>query len=255
MKKLLLTLILLLPNLGAAQAITLPVLPGPGAAPVTLERKIVLTTANTVTFRGEVNGESTAKAMLELIDLNKVRGNSNYPIYLVLDSPGGSVPNGQDFIDFAVTIPNVHTISLFSASMASAIMQAIPGKRYVTKSSIVIFHRAKGRFQGQFEEGEVESQLNLWKKIIRNIEQVNASRIGIPLLDYKAKVANEWRLHGYDNLDQKVADEMVSISCSPQLIDKHEVVKMMSIFFSMKLEYSACPLIRVPLSSKGGDDV
>lgn len=238
MKKLILALALLLPNFGQANVVQ--------------TTEINLTSANTVNFRGPVTDESTAAVMLDLIEKVTDRGFSNYPIYLVLDSPGGSIEAGDDFISLVRTFKNVHTISIFSASMAAGIMQALPGKRYILRNSKIMFHRAKGRFQGQFEDGEVESQLALWKKVVRDMEVTNANRIGISLEDYKSKVVNEWWLYGKEAVEQKVADEVVTLKCSKKLMQEQETVTELTFFGAIKLTYSACPLIRVPIAIGGG---
>lgn len=206
--------------------------------------QIQLTTANTINFRGEVSMESITTAMLKLTELNKQRGRAKYPLYLVMDSPGGSIFAGDAFIQFVRTIPNVHTISLFAASMASAIVQANPGNRYVTRNAVMMFHRAKGGFEGQFEEGEVEQQLKLWKSIVLNMENTNADRIKIPLADYKAKVKDEWWMYGKEAVEQKTADVVVDVVCTPELIEKREIMLLMSMFGSAKAVFSACPLFR-----------
>lgn len=73
--------------------------------------KVVLNKNNCVVLRGEVTDESVTKAQLELVSLVLNRGMSNYPLYLVLDSPGGSLDAGASFIQFAKTIKNLHTIT------------------------------------------------------------------------------------------------------------------------------------------------
>lgn len=152
-----------------------------------------LTPENTVTYRGEINSASATAVMLELQRLSDERGKKDYPIYLVLDSGGGSIYAGDFFIQYMRTLKNIHTISIFSASMAAGIVEAVEGRRYITRNGVLMFHRAKGSFDGQFEEGEVESQLRLWKAIVLNMESINAARCGLPLADYKDKVKNEWR--------------------------------------------------------------
>ena len=213
-------------------------------------QNIVLGTANTITFRGPVDGSSITRAQLKLVELVKARGSKKYPLYLVLDSPGGSIIAGLAFEDFAKTIPNLHTITIFSASMAAGFVEALPGRRYILDTGILMFHRAKGGFEGQFEEGEVESQLKLWKEIVLKMENDSASRIGIPLSEYKAKVINEWWLFGASAVVQKAADEVVSITCTQDLIDEREIITQRMFIFVSTSEYSGCPLFRAPLPSK-----
>lgn len=220
------------------------------AVPTMASPKIVLTTANTVTFRGVVDGTSITKAQLKLVDLVKLRGKAKYPIYLVLDSPGGSIVAGQAFIEFAKNIPNLETITIFSASMAAGIVEALPGKRNITENGILMFHRASGGFEGQFEEGELESQLSLWKKIVRSMEQKNADRLGITLADYKARIVNEWWLFGSQAVLEKGMDQTVDLVCSQALIDERESVHQQVFIFTIESEFSGCPLFRAPLSKQ-----
>lgn len=213
-----------------------------------------LTAQNTVLIRGEIDELSVSKAQLALIDRIKQRGKANYPIYLVLDSPGGSIMAGLTFIDFAKTLYNVRTVSIFAASMASGIVEAIPGRRLVTEGGILMFHRAKGGFEGQFEEGELESELALWKTVVRSMEQKSADRVGLSLSAYKDKVRNEWWIYGSDNVVQKTADEIVSLTCSQELMDQREIIVEQVFIFQVKQEFSGCPLFRTPMPPKPGEE-
>jgi ATP-dependent protease ClpP protease subunit len=214
------------------------------------EELVELTTKNTVSIRTEINYSSVSKAETELQDLDRQRGNKTYPIYLVLDSPGGSIDAGNNFIEFAKTFNNVKTISMFSASMASAIVQSMPGERLVLSTSEMMFHRAKAQIQGQVETGELESELAHLKSIVRHMEQINADRIGISLLDYKAKVKDEWWIFGKDNIKEGTADRLVSIKCSDLLIRTVENVVLDIGFMEISGKISACPLLREVIISK-----
>lgn len=206
-----------------------------------------LTTGNTVVFRGVVDGGSITDAMLKLSELSRTRGKASYPIYLVLDSPGGSIDAGLSFIEYAKTLPNVQTVSIFAASMASGIVEALPGKRYVTNQGVLMFHRARGSLQGQFEEGELESELAFFKSIVLGMEKTNAARIGISIQDYKSKVMNEWWLCGQQAIGANAADAVVDLQCSQELVDSRTTLSAETIFGSYKLVFSGCPLFRAPL--------
>lgn len=209
-------------------------------------QKILLTPKNTVVINTDINNTSVAAAQMELAQLVIKRASSfsNYPIYLVLDSPGGSITDGEAFIQFAKHIPNLHTISVFSASMASAIVQALPGNRYVTLNGTLMFHRARGGVQGQFETGELESRLTYYKQIVRGMEQRNANRMKVSLANYKALVLNEWWAYGKDALTQRMADDTADIVCSAELVTTKKVqsINIMGMF-TVTVEYSGCPLI------------
>lgn len=208
---------------------------------------ITLNPLNTYVFRGVVDPESTTKAAIELQELNIERGSKDYPIYLVLDCPGGSIVDGENFIQYVKTIPNVHTISIFAASMCSSIAEGLPGKRYVTENGILMFHRAKGQFEGQFETGELESELSFFKGVVRRMEQRSADRMGIPLKTYKAHVMNEWWLEGSNAVAAKVADEQIDLKCTDDLISKKVTSSVETLFSMDSISMSGCPLLRNPL--------
>jgi ATP-dependent protease ClpP protease subunit len=217
--------------------------------PATAEnrRSIVLTPENTVNVRGVINAESMVRAQMRLSELSRERGGSNYPIYIVLDSPGGSIMDGEDFIRFANMFRNVHTITIFAASMAAAIVQGIPGQRLISERGEMMFHRAKGRFQGQFEAGEVESRLLRAKALVLAMETRNANRMKLPILQYKQQVINELWLYGAANIPANAADEVVRIVCNRPLIDERETHVVAMMFGATTSIFSGCPLIRNPL--------
>lgn len=208
---------------------------------------IQLTPDNTYVYRGVVDANSVTVAEMELQALQVKRGADSTPLYLVLDCPGGSVYDGENFIQFAKTIPNLNTVSIFAASMCSGIAEAIPGKRYVTENGILMFHRAKGQFEGQFETGEVETQLAFWKSMMRRIEQRSADRMGISLKKYKAHVVNEYWLEGANAVKAGAADAQIDLSCSKELIEKTVDIVQEDLFGTNTFHLSACPLFRNPL--------
>lgn len=216
---------------------------------------VQLNTDNTITFRGEVNETSVLKAQMELASLVAKRGKKDYTIYLVMDSPGGSISDGEDFIQFAKLVPNLKTISIFAASMGSAIVEALPGQRLVAENGILMFHRARGGVEGQFEDGELEVRLEFYKKMVRSMEKRNADRMGLVLKDYKAKVKDELWLWSQESVTSGAADKVVSMSCSQGLIQSKDVITVFMFIFEIDLEFSKCPLIRVGVAKAPEDKV
>jgi len=206
-------------------------------------KNIMLKTYNVCTIDGEVDGYSMQQAKLCLFDQVIKRKGRNYPIYLYINSPGGSVYDGIKFIEFAKTIKNLHTVTSFAASMAAAIVEQLPGKRYVVESGIFMFHRASGSVSGQIESGEIEVRLKFWKDIIKQSEQNQADRIGITLKQYKDNIINEWWLYGTSNIEQGVADEVVSVTCSSKLASDVKTETVNDIFGTYEIKTSKCPLL------------
>jgi ATP-dependent protease ClpP protease subunit len=176
-------------------------------------KKIVLNESNFCMLNEDVNVDSMRQLKICLVSQQLFRNSVKDPIYLIINSPGGSIYAGLDFIRFAKDIPNLHTVSIFAASMASAIVEALPGKRYAVEGSIMMFHRAKGAFSGQFADGEVEQRLKLWRQIVESMEITNATRIGISLKEYKDRVKDEYWVYGSDNVKLNIIDQEVKIVC------------------------------------------
>lgn len=217
-------------------------------------QNIVLTPANTAVFRGVIDERSTMEVQLKLLDLVRKRANVRTPIYLVFDSPGGSIGAGDAFIAFVKTLPNVQTISIFAASMASGIVESLPGRRLITDNGIIMFHRARGQIEGQFEDGEMEQQLALYKTIVRTMEQRNADRMGLSLAVYKDRVKNEYWLFGSQATANNAVDEIVNVSCSNELVDERSIVTQQIMIFTIKQEFSGCPLLRSPIPKQKDDE-
>jgi ATP-dependent protease ClpP protease subunit len=208
-------------------------------------RSVLLEEKNSVQLRNEVNDSTITKLQFELAQKVADRGSKDYTIYLVLDSPGGSIDSGLNFIEFAKSFKNVETITIFAASMAAGIVEALPGKRLIIESGVLMFHRASGGIQGQFEDGELESRLNLYKKIVRGMEQTNADRMQMSLELYKLLVKDELWITGGQSVGDGAADEVITLVCSQELINSKidESFSIMGLF-EIDVSFSGCPLIK-----------
>lgn len=209
-------------------------------------KNIELTEDNIVVIRNEINDRTVTKAQLDLITQVAKRGSKTYTIYLVLDTPGGSIDAGLNFIEFAKTVKNLETVTLFAASMGSAIVEALPGKRNIIETGILMFHRAYGGVEGQFEDGELESRLNFYKGMVRAMESTNSSRMSMSLDAYKAKVKDELWISGINSVKDKAADEIVSLTCSSELLKSSSIETFLIMgMFEVDVKFNGCPLIKM----------
>lgn len=201
---------------------------------------VTLTENNTVVFRGPVNGYSGDLYGGQLLEAsNKLSADET--IYLVLDSPGGSIWAGMQFISLMKSIPqNIECIAIFAASMAHAILQACPGNRYIAPTGVSMIHRAKGGFQGQFNDGEVESRLEFWKSIVNAMEATNAERMGLTLETYQKLSKDEFWCSAKDCVKYSFVDATLGMKCAPGLVSK-------TFTYKDRFILSKCPLIRQPV--------
>lgn len=209
-------------------------------------KKIVkLEAKNTVVLRGPVTVDSVSQVMVKLKRASrKLRKNAT--IYLVIDSPGGSVFAGLSLIDFMKALPQkITTITLFAASMGFQIVQN-SDHRMITTNGTLMSHRARGGVNGQFD-GELESRYKMVKRAIDYMDTVASKRMGLSLKSYKSLILNEYWVHGFDAVSGKAADEQILVRCGASL-DGVDPVKLKTLFGTINAKFSKCPLIKVPVS-------
>lgn len=206
--------------------------------------KITLTKDNHVLFKGVVNAKSVAEASREMLRIS-FKTKPGDTIYLVLDSPGGSVFDGLDFVQLLATIPrNVECVAIRAHSMAHHFLQACPGKRHGVSNMLSMAHRASGSFRGTFNKGDVEDQLEFWTNIVQSMEKVNAKRMSLSLEDYQAKAKDEYWCHGSGCVKKNFVDEITQVACSENLVNESTTEVVHTFFGSYKINYSKCPLIK-----------
>jgi len=208
---------------------------------------VKLTPDNFIHLSGEVSGESVAKLSNQLLLLS-AKLPLDEPIYLIIDSGGGSVYAGLDFINVMKAVPQkIISVSTFAFSMAYTISQRAD-TRLINLNGIMGQHRAKGSFAGQFGDGEVEKQLALWKSIVYSSNQFEADKMGITLEEFQALIKDEMYVYDKEAVEKKVADGVAYIKCSKELITKYRYEEVQD-FFGRKFRttFSSCPLIRTPI--------
>ena len=101
---------------------------------------------------GEIDGAMATAVNSQIMYLNR---KSNDNIYILIDSPGGSVSSGYRIYDCikGCACPVVTVVNGVAASMAALILAAgEKGRRYATKNSEVMIHQPLGGIQGQATE-------------------------------------------------------------------------------------------------------
>jgi ATP-dependent Clp protease protease subunit len=206
-------------------------------------KDLVLTEENSVVFNQAVSEEFVSKKTLEVM----LKSSKTSPIYLILDTPGGSVVSGLRFIDVvkSLKIP-VHTITLFAASMGYQIAQEL-GTRYITPSGTLMSHRGAVSGIGGQIPGELNSRLNFIASMLSGMSDRASKRIGVSKEQYDASIVNELWSFGQQAVNTNQADEIINVTCDNKLIKETYEQEMLTIFGTAVLKFSKCPLISSPI--------
>ena len=209
----------------------------------TSSEDIVLTSENHILFSGKVDGKSVAEAQIQLGRISKNLG-KNETIYLVLDTPGGSVSDGNLFIDFAKSLPQkIKPICLFCASMGYHMFQSF-NERLVFGSSTLMSHRASLGGMGGQVPGELVTRLNAIITTLGQMDEAVAKRIGTPVEDYRKLIHDELWLDGKSAVKLKHADRIAKITCSTDIVDGFTTrTEEVPGYGLVEMVFSKCPLI------------
>lgn len=221
--------------------------------------RVVLNKENVVILSGEINGQSVGKIVEEIrkketktSKLKRKIGLGNDPIYLFLNTPGGSIEAGLQLIEILKGVSRpVNTISMFSASMGFQLVQNL-GERLVLENGILMSHRASGEFSGSFggqSPSQLENRFVFWNSRIKELDEQTVKRTNgkQTLESYQKSYANELWLTGKQAVESGYADKIVSVKCDNSL----EGVTTHSLrLFGLEILYDLdnCPLNTQPMN-------
>ena len=184
---------------------------------------VVLTKDNHVLLSGPVNDQSVAQTAQKLGELS-VKSSAGSVIYLVLDTPGGSVMAGSQLADFAKALPQkIKPICIFCASTGYILFQSFD-ERLVQPSSTLMSHRASLSGAGGQIPGELITRINQLMSYLSEIDTKMAKRVGISRQEYQALIYNELWLSGTEAVKTKHADKLEKIRCDKDLLTGYFIV-------------------------------
>lgn len=214
--------------------------------------QIVLSQDNTIILAGEVDGESAAQVIFQAKLLGNKRFSSKKPLYLFLNTPGGSIQTGLEMIESLNGLGRpISTITLFAASMGFQIAQNL-GERLILKNGVLMSHRAQGAFEGYFggeRPSQVDNRYNLWLSRLNEMDLQTVKRTnGRQTLDsYQKAYANELWLTGTQAVEDGYADRVVTVKCDSSL-DGVKTHTIMFFGFRVSFDIDNCPLNTTPMN-------
>jgi ATP-dependent Clp protease protease subunit len=134
----------------------------------------------TILYNGVID-----KSVIERIVLPLGRmGNSNKPIKIIINSPGGSVEDGQMVVDAILTCKaQVTTIALGQAMSAAFDIFLAGDKRVVYPNTILMMHSGSSRFEYQTLP-QIMTESDLHRRYFERWSVWYASRTNLPKKDW-----------------------------------------------------------------------
>lgn len=171
-------------------------------------QKLNIVNDRTVYIYGEINGSHGPEIATKILSL----GDSKEPMYVFINSPGGSVLVGATIISAIEAAKGpVNTICVQLCASMAAMIHQYGTQRLVMGHSILMFHPASGGGP----DGEVDkqfSELNFFKRFIGKMEANAASRAKITYKEYKYLSGTELWLDSEDAVSSNFADKTVYLT-------------------------------------------
>ena len=195
---------------------------------------IVLSQGNFTTLVGEVSAESVDEIIKDI-----QKADSSKPFYLYINSPGGEVVAGNRLVEYLKISPNVEVIIQVAASMAAVLTESVQ-KRHMTQTGFLMFHHIQLAVQGDIDQ--VESRTAFARELQEMLEIVVSERLGIDVEKWRDLVGFELFLNFWSAKKLNAIDDLVTISCSKDLIGKVKTVREMTMIGPREVEIPLCPL-------------
>jgi ATP-dependent Clp protease, protease subunit len=225
-------------------------------------RTVVLSRSNSLSLNGEINGDTTAAIIASAKELDNnmsgfmERRLGKKPIYLFLNSPGGSIQSGLEIIEALKGLGRpVDTVTMFATSMAWQLAQNLDD-RLILKNGVLMSHHAAGEMSGSFggvHPSQMDNRIQLWLDRVRELDQQTVKRTNGKQTyeSYINQYDHEMWLTGTKAVDQGYADEIVLVKCDKSLAGttKHQLNFMGA---EISYELDNCPLNTAPLNIKIG---
>lgn len=218
---------------------------------------LTLSKNNVLVLNAVVDGESVGKLISQAKELDaklsglKEKACGKKHLILFLNTPGGSIQTGLELIEALKGLGRpVDTITLFAASMGFQIAQNMD-TRYIIKNGVLMSHRAKGGFEGEFggqAPSQIESRYALWKSRLDELDAKTVSRTAgkKTLESYQKQYSTEMWLTGNQSVEQGYADKVVSVKCDSSLKGSTTHELLLFGMFRVSYELDNCPINTSP---------
>lgn len=165
--------------------------------------RITLSSSQVVLLGGVISDNA-----YEVANEIKVKSKDQTDLYLLIDSPGGSVLDGALILSAMEASPaRVHTVCVSLCASMAFIIHQHGVTRMAQDRAILMAHPASGGLQGTLEE--MNSRLSTIMRYVDKMDARIASRVGMDLPAFKSLIVSEFWVDSEDALQRKFLDKIV----------------------------------------------
>lgn len=172
---------------------------------VPVYQKVNIDENRLVVLKGPVNSFSVDPLVRKITELDRI-GKS--PIYLIINSPGGSVTDGFELIGAITSIESpVVCIAESEAYSMAALISVFCDKLYMHRFSMMMFHEAS--WGGRGDETKMKARGHATAKYLDQVFNEVAEELGLTLKQFREKIHPEWWLTAREAVQVGIADGIV----------------------------------------------
>lgn len=156
-----------------------------------------------------ITGEINENAYSVVQQIQK-KGLTEKAIYLVIDSPGGSVIDGARIISaMESSKAPVNTICMSMCASMAAIIHQYGVKRLMVDRSFLMFHNAAAGLNGALPQ--MRTRLNFLERYVTKMDARIARRAGLSPEQFMSMFQSEMWLDAEDSTNSRFADGIVNV--------------------------------------------
>ena len=168
--------------------------------------EVIEYTDRLVQLVGGVNTGSVSKVVREIL---KMDSESHDPIWLQIDSYGGSVDAGFILIDTIRSIESpVYGVVTSKAYSMGAIIAVFCKKRYIYPHATMMFHEASYGALG--EDPSIRSRMEFNQKYLDRLHHEIAKIMGMPHDKYRSRIRDAWWVLAPEAKQNNMVDAVVT---------------------------------------------
>lgn len=177
------------------------------------ERRTITLTNRRVDLAGSIRSRNIKKVQQELMELDD---QSHQPIWMVINSGGGSVNAGMVLIDtFRALESPIYCLVESAAYSMAAMTLVFCDKKYALKHASIMFHPAS--FGARGEAPTLKSRVEFSSRYLDKLHMEIAKRLKLPHDVYRKKIRDAWWL---------LADEAEAAGVVDAVVDTIEYVEL-----------------------------